>query len=58
VRELADGARIQRFMQAFGADLVESDRLRSAFDAIEPQLYRFPAIDPADFRRRVEEFVG
>jgi hypothetical protein len=45
-------------MQAFGADLVESDRLRSAFDAIEPQLYRFPAIDPADFRRRVEEFVG
>jgi hypothetical protein len=38
--------------------LVEIDRLRSAFDEIEPQLYRFPAIDPADFRRRVEEFVG
>jgi hypothetical protein len=38
--------------------LVEVDRLRSGFDEIEPQLYRFPAIDPADFRRRVEEFVG
>jgi hypothetical protein len=38
--------------------LVEVDRLRSAFDEIEPQLYRFPAIDPADFRRRVEDFLG
>jgi hypothetical protein len=25
---------------------------------IEPQLYRFPAIDPADLRRRVEDFLG
>jgi hypothetical protein len=33
--------------------LVEVDRLRSAFDEIELQLYRFPAIDSADFRRRV-----
>jgi hypothetical protein len=38
--------------------LVEVDRLRSSFDEIEPQLYRFPAIDPADFRRRVEDFLG
>jgi hypothetical protein len=38
--------------------LVEVDRLRSAFDEIEPQLYRFPAIDPADYRRRVEDFLG
>jgi hypothetical protein len=38
--------------------LVEVDRLRSAFDEIELLLYRFPAIDPADFRRRVEEFLG
>jgi hypothetical protein len=37
--------------------LVDADRLRSAFDEIEPQLYRFPAIDPADYRRRVEEFL-
>jgi hypothetical protein len=33
---------------------VEPDRIRSAFAEIEPQLYRFPAIDPADFRRAVE----
>jgi hypothetical protein len=38
--------------------LVEPGRLRAAFDEIEPQLYRFPAIDPADFRRRVEDFLG
>jgi hypothetical protein len=38
--------------------LVQVDRLRSAFDEIEPQLYRFPAIDPADYRRRVEDFLG
>jgi hypothetical protein len=37
--------------------LVEGGRLRSAFDEIEPQLYRFPAIHPADFRRRVEDFL-
>jgi uncharacterized nucleotidyltransferase DUF6036 len=38
--------------------LVEPDRLRAAFEEIEPQLYRFPAIDPRDFRRRVEEFLA
>ena len=35
--------------------------LRSAlelFEAIEKDLYRFPAIDPASFRRRVEEAFG
>jgi hypothetical protein len=38
--------------------LVEVERLRLAFDEIEPQLYRFPAIDPADYRRCVEDFLG
>jgi hypothetical protein len=38
--------------------LVERERLSSALDEIEPQLYRFPAIDPADFRKRVEEFLA
>jgi hypothetical protein len=38
--------------------LVDRDRLRAAFDEIEPQLYRFPAIDPPDFRRRLEEFLA
>jgi hypothetical protein len=34
--------------------LVERDRLVEAFDEIEPELYRFPAIDPRAFRARVE----
>ena len=38
--------------------LVELGALRRYFDEIEPQLYRFPAIDPADYRRRVEEFLA
>ena len=38
--------------------LVESEQLQAAFEEIEPELYRFPAIDPADFRERVEEFLA
>lgn len=34
--------------------LVEPRRLRVLFDAIEPELFRYPAVDPAAFRRRVE----
>lgn len=35
--------------------LVVSARLREFFEAIEPQLYRYPAIDPPSFRRAVDE---
>jgi hypothetical protein len=35
--------------------LVDPDRLRRAFEEIEPRLYRFPAVDPASFRARVDE---
>jgi uncharacterized nucleotidyltransferase DUF6036 len=38
--------------------LVETDRLLQLFSAIEPQLYRYPAIDPAWFRRAVESFTA
>jgi hypothetical protein len=34
--------------------MVEPGRLEALFDEIEPQLYRFPAIDPGSFRRSVE----
>ncbi len=34
--------------------LVEAVRLRQSFEEIEPQLYRFPAIDPVAFRESVE----
>jgi hypothetical protein len=38
--------------------LVERHRLRDFYDAIEPQLYKYPAIDPAAFRRKVHEITG
>jgi len=34
--------------------LVEPRRLRELFEAIEPQLYRYPAIDPKSFHRSLE----
>jgi non-ribosomal peptide synthetase component F len=34
--------------------LIERHGLLQYFTAIEPELYRFPAIDPASFRRAVE----
>lgn len=37
--------------------LVEPDELMRLFEAIEPQLYRYPAIDPTSFRRAVEDVV-
>jgi hypothetical protein len=33
--------------------LVEPLRLREFYDAIEPELYRYPAVDPAAFRKKV-----
>jgi hypothetical protein len=51
-RDLADvGALLER-------GLVDGSRVRACFDEIEPELYRFPAIDPASFRRRVEEALA
>jgi uncharacterized nucleotidyltransferase DUF6036 len=35
--------------------LVDPERLGQFFEAIEPQLYRYPAIDPAAFRRKVQD---
>lgn len=33
---------------------VERSRLMTLFEAIEPALYKYPAVDPASFRRAVE----
>jgi hypothetical protein len=33
--------------------LVEPKQLAQLYQAIEPQLYRYPAIDPAAFRRKL-----
>ena len=38
--------------------LVEPGRLRELHDAIEPQLHRYPAIDPPSFRRRLGETLA
>jgi len=35
--------------------LVDREELLRRFEEIEPRLYRYPAIDPAAFRRAVEE---
>lgn len=40
--------------QLLARGLVAPPRLRELFLAIEPQLYRYPAIDPASFRKRLE----
>jgi hypothetical protein len=36
--------------------LIQMDRLRELFQLIEPQLIRYPAIDPAAFRAAVTKF--
>ncbi|HEX4437945.1 MAG TPA: DUF6036 family nucleotidyltransferase [Solirubrobacteraceae bacterium] len=38
-------------------NLIAKERLRELYDAIEPELYRYPAIDPAAFRRKVNVFL-
>jgi len=38
--------------------LVEPARLREYYEAIEPELYRYPAIDPVAFRGKVESALG
>jgi hypothetical protein len=40
----------------FRGGLIQTDRLRELFEMIEPQLIRFPAIDPAAFRVAVTKF--
>jgi Nucleotidyltransferase of unknown function (DUF6036) len=38
--------------------LVDPADVRAQFESIEPQLYRFPAIDPAAFRESVASLFG
>lgn len=38
--------------------LVDPPAARAQFDQIEPELYRFPAIDPPAFRNAVESIFG
>ena len=38
--------------------LVKREALLAQFDAIAPELYRYPAIDATSFRKRVEDAAG
>jgi hypothetical protein len=40
------------------AGMIRVDRMRELFTEIEPQLLRYPAVDPASFRLAVEEFCA
>jgi hypothetical protein len=42
----------------FTRGLVEREALLALFEAIAPELYRYPAIDAAAFRKRVEDAAG
>ena len=51
-KDLADVA------QLLARALVEPERLRELFEAIEPRLHRYPAIDPPSFRKRLQDVLG
>jgi hypothetical protein len=44
--------------EMFASHLVTPNRLRELFNAIEPQLYRYPAISPAAFRQALEQTLA
>ena len=48
----------QDVQEMLGRGLVDPQRLRELFAQIEPELYRYPALDPASFRRAVDEALG
>lgn len=48
-KDLADVA------QLLARGLVEPQRLRELFEAIEPRLHRYPAVDPRSFRKRLDD---
>ena len=50
-----DRADVQALLDA---GLIDREEALLAFERIEPELYRYPAIDPATFRRAVEEAFG
>jgi hypothetical protein len=45
---------LQDVEEMIARGLVDPSDLRSQFEAIEPELYRFPAIDPASFRQALQ----
>ncbi len=54
-RHAQDLEDVQNFLRS---GLVDPRRALEYFRRVEPELYRFPAVDPASFRRAVEEALG
>lgn len=50
-KDLADVA------QLLDRRLVEPSQLRELFESIQPQLHRYPAVDPSSFRRRLDDVL-
>ena len=44
--------------EMFQRDLIEPTQLMKLFEAILPQLYRYPAIDPRAFQQAVAQAIG
>lgn len=44
--------------ELIGRGLVDAAELRKLFDAIEPELFRYPAIDPPSFRRKLDQALA
>jgi len=38
--------------------LVDPTRLKELFEQIEPDLFRYPSLDAADFRSKLERTLG
>ncbi len=49
---------VEDVIQMHARGLIDPPRLLEFFAAIEPQLYRYPAVDPRAFRAAVEEMAG
>lgn len=50
-----DGEDVQALLDV---GLIDREEAMRAFERIEPELYRYPAIDPATFRRAAETAFG
>ena len=55
--ERGHGKDIRDVQEMIAGGLVTPAEILVQFEAIEPELYRFPAIDPASFRKAVEDLI-
>lgn len=56
--ERAHGQDLEDVRALLDRGLIVSAQALAYFESTEPELHRYPAVDPASFRRRVEETFG